>query len=255
MANRSHVVPGFTLSRSQRMITFLSLYSSSSFRRCSCSCCRRRKKNLWSFSSDMVLDDDGDEIWPLFFRGAAALSPSWTEEEEEEREEEEREDRKRKSLPFLKPLIVFLISIVDAEERGREGKSVDAKKADMRWFFPLQGEVKWRILHSKKRYLRVEKYIYSNNWGCSKTKSYVFYLNYLRIYLSTYLANTHTHKLSLSLAFSITTVLLLLLLLLQKGVVSRALSLSSRPSPSSLPPRCTSKRHRRRFLSPRELLS
>ena len=99
----------------------------------------------------MVLDDDGDEIWPLFFRGAAALSPSWTEEEEEEREEEEREDRKRKSLPFLKPLIVFLtivfFSIVDAEERGREGKSVDAKGADMSWFFPLaEGGVKWRIL-------------------------------------------------------------------------------------------------------------
>jgi len=41
----------------------------------------------------------------------------------------------------------------------------------------------------------------------------------------------------------------------QLRVVSRALSLSTRPSPSSLPPRCTSKRHRRRFLSPRELLS
>jgi len=108
------------------MITFLT--SSSSF--------RRGKKNLWSFSSSVVLDDDGDEILPLFFRGAA-LSPRGTEEEEEEeeeREEEEREDRKpTKSLPFLKPLLgVFLLIVDSQEERVREGRRVDpAKGADM----------------------------------------------------------------------------------------------------------------------------
>jgi hypothetical protein len=110
------------------MITFLT--SSSSF--------RRGKKNLWSFSSFVVLDDDdGDEILPLFFRGAA-LSPRGTEEEEEEeeeeREEEEREDRKpTKSLPFLKPLLgVFLLIVDFSEERVREGRRVDpAKGADM----------------------------------------------------------------------------------------------------------------------------
>jgi hypothetical protein len=77
-------------------------------------------------------DDDGDEILPLFFRGAA-LSPRGTEEEEEE-EEEEREDRKpTKSLPFLKPLLgVFLLIVDFSEERVREGRRVDpAKGADM----------------------------------------------------------------------------------------------------------------------------
>jgi hypothetical protein len=110
------------------MITFLT--SSSSF--------RRGKKNLWSFSSFVVLDDDGDEILPLFFRGAA-LSPRGTEEEEEE---EEREDRKpTKSLPFLKPLLgVFLLIVDFSEERVREGRRVDpAKGADMRWFFLRRG--------------------------------------------------------------------------------------------------------------------
>ena len=83
----------------------------------------------------------GDEILPLFFRGAA-LSPRGTEEEEEEeeeeeREEEEREDRKpTKSLPFLKPLLgVFLLIVDFSEERVREGRRVDpAKGADMRVF-------------------------------------------------------------------------------------------------------------------------
>jgi hypothetical protein len=109
------------------MITFLT--SSSSF--------RRGKKNLWSFSSSVVLDDDGDEILPLFFRGAA-LSPRGTEEEEEE----EREDRKpTKSLPFLKPLLgVFLLIVDFSEERVREGRRVaPAKGADMRWFFLRKG--------------------------------------------------------------------------------------------------------------------
>ena len=108
----------------------------------------------------MVLDDDGDEILPLFFRGAA-LSPRGTEEEEEEeeeeeREEEEREDRKpTKSLPFLKPLLgVFLLIVDSQEERVREGRRVDPDKgADMNEmvFSQKRGGQMRRIL-KKKRY-------------------------------------------------------------------------------------------------------
>jgi len=142
------------------MITFLT--SSSSF--------RRGKKNLWSFSSSVVLDDDdGDEILPLFFRGAA-LSPRGTEEEEEEeeeeRDEEEREDRNpTKSLPFPNPLLGVSLLIVDfSEERVREGRRVVPDKgAGMSWFFLRKGGGQMKnSFEEKKIFTTYCSYIYSN---------------------------------------------------------------------------------------------
>ena len=93
----------------------------------------------------MVLDDDGDEILTVILQGGGAF-PRGTEEEEEEeeeeREEEEREDRKRKSLPFLKPLLGVFLIVDFSEERVREGRRDDAKGADMGWFFLRGGGVK-----------------------------------------------------------------------------------------------------------------
>jgi|TARA_B100000497_G_C7597568_1_gene359215 hypothetical protein len=134
------------------MITFLT--SSSSF--------RRGKKNLWSFSSSVVLDDDGDEILPLFFRGAA-LSPRGTEEEEEE----EREDRKpTKSLPFLKPLLgVFLLIVDFSEERVREGRRVDpAKGADMSRFFLRKGGGQMKNSFEEKKIFTTNCSIYTQTF-------------------------------------------------------------------------------------------
>jgi hypothetical protein len=108
-------------------------------------------------------DDDGDEILPLFFRGAA-LSPRGTEEEEEE---EEREDRKpTKSLPFLKPLLgVFLLIVDFSEERVREGRRVaPAKGADMneRWFFLRKGGGQMKNSFEEKKIFTTYCSIYSN---------------------------------------------------------------------------------------------